>query len=55
MHNQEIIISVVTFVCSVGVSAFIGGMKWGQISRDVDNIKVQLAEIKGMFELKLKE
>ena len=50
-----VIIGAVTFVVSVGTSAFIGGMNWGQISRDVDNMKVDLAEIKGMFRLTLKE
>jgi cell division protein FtsL len=58
MNNQTIvtaIISVVTFILSVGTSAIIVGVKWGKLESDVSNMKTDLAEIKGMFRLTLKE
>lgn len=51
----EVIIGVITFIVSVATSAFIGGIKWGRVQSDVDHMKTDLAEIKGMFSLKLKE
>lgn len=51
----EVIISVVTYAASVITTAFIVGVKWGKLTTDVDNIKTDLAEIKGMFKLTLKD
>lgn len=50
---------VITGIASYGLSilttAFIVGVKWGKLNADVDNIKTDLAEIKGMFRLTLKD
>jgi hypothetical protein len=51
----SIVIGVITIVLSVGTSAIMVGVKWGKLSSDVDNMKTDLAEIKGMFRLTLRE
>lgn len=50
-----VITFVITFVVSVGTTMFISGMHWGALQTKVNNIEKDLAEIKGMFTLKLKE
>lgn len=50
-----IIIGVVSYIASVITTSFIVGVKWGKITTDVDHMKTDLAEIKGMFKLTLKE
>lgn len=55
-------------VLSIFTSAFIAGSRWGQVRSEIDSLKANavtkdefhsvketLAEIKGMFQLKLKE
>jgi hypothetical protein len=49
------IISGVGFIMSVGTSALIVGVKWGRLETEVRNLQLDLAEIKGMFRLTLKE
>lgn len=51
----EILIGVVTFVVSVTVSAFVAGLRFGQLEADVKGLTKDIAEIKGMFILKLKD
>jgi len=51
----SVIISAITLVLSVSTSAIMIGVKWGKLSSDVDHMKLDLAEIKGMFQLKLKD
>lgn len=51
----SIIVGIVTLVLSIGTSAIMIGVKWAKLSGDVDNMKTDLAEIKGMFRLTLKE
>lgn len=51
----QTITEVATFVISVGASAFIAGMRWGIVSRDLSNMGNRLSKIEGMFEMKLKE
>lgn len=51
----SIIIGMITLIMSVSTSAIIVGMRWGKLTSDVDNMKTDLAEIKGMFRLTLKE
>lgn len=57
--QAEIIVGVITFVitlcASVATTMFISGMHWGVLNQKVSNIEKDLAEIKGMFTLKLKE
>lgn len=50
-----IISGVITIIISVSTTAVMVGVKWGKLSNDVDNMKTDLAEIKGMFRLTLKE
>lgn len=52
---SEVITALITFVMSVSVSAFVSGVRWGKMQADVENIKDDLKEIKGMFTLKLRE
>jgi hypothetical protein len=49
------ITAVGTFVSSITVSAFISGMRWGDMRRDIETVKRDVAEIKGMFTLTLKD
>lgn len=48
-------ISVLGVVVSVIVSAFIAGIGWGSIRRDVQTLSKELAEVKGMFVLRLRD
>lgn len=49
------LVAAVTFMTSVCTSAFISGMRWGDMRRDLETVKRDVAEIKGMFTLRLKE
>jgi hypothetical protein len=51
----EVLIGVVTFVVSVSVSAFLAGMRLGQMESDMKGLIKDIAEIRGMFILKLRE
>lgn len=44
-----------SFILSVATCAIMIGVKWGKLESDVNNMKQDLAEIKGMFRLTLKE
>lgn len=58
MSNQtliSIIIGVVTLVLSIGSSALMIGIRFGRMESDVRNMQTDIAEIKGMFRLTLKE
>jgi len=48
------VIAIVTFVVSVGCSAFIAGVGWGSIRKEVAAVNIRLARIEGMFTLRLK-
>lgn len=50
-----IISEIVTFILSIAVSAFIGGVRFGQIQGDVKSINERLARIEGMFTLRLRD
>jgi hypothetical protein len=49
------IISVIGVLISVCASMFIAGTRWGRIESKVNGIEKDMAEIKGMFKLTLKE
>jgi hypothetical protein len=34
---------------------FIAGMKWGEVKQEISAMKVQIARIEGMFEMRLKD
>lgn len=69
--EASIIIALVGLVLSVVASAFIAGSRWGSVNQrleelqradashvsqaDMANVREQLAEIRGMFRLTLKE
>ena len=44
-----------SFIASVLVSAFISGVAWGTTKADIKSIERDLSEIKGMFQLTLKQ
>lgn len=46
--------AVATFVASMVAAASISRRRWGDLRRDVDIMMHDVAEIKGMFELRLK-
>lgn len=50
----EIIVGIATVFISVGASAFISGMHWGELRTDVRTMSDRLAKIEGMFVLQLK-
>jgi hypothetical protein len=51
----EVLVSVATFIASVGVSAFISGMHWGRLTNQLQVMSDRLAKIEGMFTLRLKD
>lgn len=46
---------VVTFVLSLFVTLFVAGFRLGQIRTDLDAVKQDVATIKGMFVLRLRD
>lgn len=50
-----LISDVATFVLSMVIPLFVAGMRWGEIKRDINTLKQELAEIKGMFVLRLRD
>lgn len=58
MQNSEvisIIISVSTFLASIGGAAFVTGIRWGKISTEIITMNQRLAKIEGMFTLTLRD
>lgn len=58
MKNEVLIVVLSeagTFVLSVSTAMFISGVRWGEMRTKVDRIEKDVAEIKGMFVLKLRE
>jgi hypothetical protein len=51
----QIVVSVATFVISIGSSMFIAGARWGRINEDITSIDRRLAKIEAMFTLTLKD
>ena len=49
-----IISDIVTFMLSMLITLFIAGVRWGTIQRDIMQLKQDVAEIKGMFVIKLR-
>lgn len=49
------LISVAGMIGSIIVSAFIAGIGWGSIKKDVQTLSRQVAKIEGMFELRLRD
>lgn len=45
----SVVVTVAGFFVSVGASAFISGMRWGQMTTAVTSIDSRLAKIEGMF------
>lgn len=50
----QALVDAVTFIMSVGVSAFISGTHWGEIRSKMNTIDTRLAKIEGMFTLRWK-
>lgn len=48
-------ISVMGVILSAGISTFIAGMRWGQVTSDIRSISDRLAKIEGMFTLQLRQ
>lgn len=46
---------VVTFTLSMFAVLFLAGRQWGEISRDVSDLKKDVSQIKGMFTVKLRD
>ena len=53
--NAVIVGSAVSFGASIITNAFIAGVRWGAVTRDIETVKRDVAEIKGMFTLRLKD
>lgn len=53
--TQTVLATLIGYLASVVTTAFIIGMRWGKLERDVEYLKQQLAEIKGMFKLTLRK
>lgn len=49
------LIAVAGFFASVIVTVFIAGMGWGSVKKDIESLRLQLAEVKGMFVLRLRD
>lgn len=53
--DYSTIITVAGFFVSVITSAFIAGVGWGSIRKDVQTLSKEIAEVKGMFVLRLRD
>ena len=49
------IITIIGFIVSILTSAFIAGSRWTAIRKDVEQVRLQVAEVKGMFVLRLRD
>jgi hypothetical protein len=50
----QAIVAVATFLCSVGASSFIAGMKWGTTLQELRYIDNRLTKIEALFEYRVK-
>ena len=50
-----IVSDLVTLVLTLGITLISIGIKWGHITADMTQLQKDVAEIKGMFVLKLRE
>lgn len=50
-----ILISVCSFIASVGASAFIAGIGWGKVQGDIKSLNEKISRIEGMFTLRLRD
>jgi hypothetical protein len=50
-----ILISICTFITSIGASAFIAGIGWGKVQGDIKSLNEKVARIEGMFTLTLRD
>lgn len=51
----QVVIAALGVIVSVSVSAFISGMRWGAMSSKMTQLEKDIAEIKGMFVLRLRD
>jgi hypothetical protein len=51
----DLVVAAAGLLGSIGVSAFVSGMRWGAVDERIRTIEHNLAEIKGMFTLTLKD
>lgn len=51
----QVILGAATFLCSIGGSMFVAGVKWARINDDIRSIDRRLAAIEGMFTLTWKD
>ena len=50
-----ILVSVCSFIASVGASAFIAGIGWGKVQGDIKSLNEKISRIEGMFTLRLRD
>lgn len=50
----QTIVAVATFLSSVGVSAFIAGMRWGRVLQELRYVDNRLTKIEALFDYQLK-
>lgn len=50
----QAVLAASTFVCSVGVSAFIAGMRWGRVLQELRYVDNRLTKIEALFDYQLK-
>jgi hypothetical protein len=50
-----ILISICTFIASLGASAFVAGIGWGKVQGDIKNLNEKVSRIEGMFTLTIKK
>jgi hypothetical protein len=57
--NADLVVTLITagitFLASIGTSAFIAGSRWGTISQEMRSVNDRLSRIEGMFTLTLKD
>lgn len=56
MSEATIIVlsDVATVILSLGVGLFVAGMRWAEVRHDIAGLKEQVAEIKGMFVMRIR-
>ena len=49
-----VISDLVTFALSMLVTIFLAGVHWGEVKRDIEEIKRDIAKIEGMFVIRIR-
>jgi hypothetical protein len=59
VNTEPIVIGILTFVITIisstATATFVAGMRWAEVKGDISSLKSAVSEIKGMFEMRLRD